>query len=574
MPLQLKISLGQHSDKGRKETNQDFYGAYIPKEPQLSTKGIAIALADGISSSSVSRIASEATVKALLEDYYCTSQAWSVKKSAQRVLMAINSWLHSQTRQSQFRYDKDRGYVCTLSAIVLKSTTAHLFHVGDSRVYRLHENAMEQLTSDHRLRLSQEESYLSRAVGINPHLEIDYRQLGVDPGDMFVLATDGVYEFANDQFILQTIRDHSSDLDGAARIIVQEAYAQGSNDNLTVQIVRIEEVPTQDVNEFQQQLNELPFPPELAARVKFDGYQIVRELHSSSRSHVYLAVDAESSNRVVLKVPSTDLRGDPAYLERFLMEDWIAQRINSAHVLKACAQGRKRNFLYTVMEYIEGQTLTQWMIDHPKPQLETVRGIIEQLARGLLALHRLEMLHQDLRPDNVMIDSSGTVKIIDFGSTYVAGVMEIESATQRHSLLGTAQYTAPEYFLGEAGSTRSDIWSLGVIAYQMLSGRLPFGAEVPKARTRSAQRKLTYRSVLDENREIPAWIDEVLRKATHPDPEKRYQELSEFMYDLRHPNATYLSKTRPPILERNPVAFWRALALIFLLVIIIMLLAR
>jgi hypothetical protein len=108
----------------------------------------------------------------------------------------------------------------------------------------------------------------------------------------------------------------------------------------------------------------------------------------------------------------------------------------------------------------------------------------------------------------------------------------------------------------------------------MLSGRLPFGAEVPKARTRSAQRKLTYRSVLDENREIPAWIDEVLKKVTHPDPEKRYQELSEFMYDLRHPNTTYLSKTRPPILERNPVAFWRALALIFLLVIIIMLLAR
>ena len=93
MPRHLKISLGQHSDKGRKETNQDFHGACIPQEPQLGAKGIAIALADGISSSSVSQVASQATVKSFLEDYYCTSHAWSVKKSAQQVLMAINSWL-------------------------------------------------------------------------------------------------------------------------------------------------------------------------------------------------------------------------------------------------------------------------------------------------------------------------------------------------------------------------------------------------------------------------------------------------------------------------------------------------
>ncbi|MFZ2168122.1 MAG: bifunctional protein-serine/threonine kinase/phosphatase, partial [Methylococcaceae bacterium] len=112
---QVRISVGQYSDKGRKETNQDFYGVYIPKEPQLSSKGIAIALADGISSSDVSHIASQAAVTGFLEDYFCTSDAWSVKKSAQRVLLATNSWLHSQTRQSPYRYDRDRGYVCTLS---------------------------------------------------------------------------------------------------------------------------------------------------------------------------------------------------------------------------------------------------------------------------------------------------------------------------------------------------------------------------------------------------------------------------------------------------------------------------
>jgi serine/threonine protein phosphatase PrpC len=171
----LSITVGQYSDKGRKDSNQDFHGVYLPKEPQLSAKGIAVAVADGISSSEVSHIASQAAVTGFLEDYFCTSEAWSVKKSVQKVLTASNSWLYTQTRQSRYCYDKDRGYVCTLSAMVIKSTTAYIFHVGDSRIYRLHGQDLEQLTEDHRLWISQEKSYLSRAMGMDSHLEIDYQ---------------------------------------------------------------------------------------------------------------------------------------------------------------------------------------------------------------------------------------------------------------------------------------------------------------------------------------------------------------------------------------------------------------
>src|SRR5436309_11248630 len=110
MPRELKISIGQHSDKGRKETNQDFHGVLIPKEPLLSLKGIAVVLADGISSSNVSRVASESAVKGFLTDYYCTSESWSVKTSAQRVIAATNSWPHSRTRRSQYSYAKGRGF--------------------------------------------------------------------------------------------------------------------------------------------------------------------------------------------------------------------------------------------------------------------------------------------------------------------------------------------------------------------------------------------------------------------------------------------------------------------------------
>jgi serine/threonine protein phosphatase PrpC len=571
MTAQLTVSVGQHTDKGPKESNQDFHGAYIPKEPQLSSKGIALAIADGISSSTVSHIASESAVTGFFADYYCTSDAWSVKTSAQRVLMATNSWLHAQSQQSQYRYDKDRGYVCTFSALVIKSTTAHIFHAGDSRIYRVQGKTLEQLTNDHRLWLSEEKSYLSRALGIHPQLEIDYRAERVELGDTFILATDGVYEFASAQFMSETIARHAADLDAAAREIVNEALQRGSDDNLTVQILRIEQLPIQAPDELYQHLTELPFPPMLEARARFDGYTIVREVHASSRSHVYLATDDDNDTPVIIKTPSMELQQDVAYLERFLTEEWVARRINSAHVAQPCRQTRKRNFLYSVSEFIDGQTLTQWMIDHPQPDLETVRGIIEQIAKGLRAFHRLEMLHQDLRPENVMIDATGTVKIIDFGSTRVAGIMEIASPTERSELLGTAQYTAPEYFLGESGTPRSDMFSLAVITYQMLTGKLPYGFQVAQCRTRAAQNKLSYSSIREHDREVPAWIDDVLRKALHPDPYKRYEDLSEFVFELRHPNKAFLNKARPPLMERNPVLFWKGVSLALAIALVVLL---
>jgi serine/threonine protein phosphatase PrpC len=577
MPSQLKIAIGQYSDKGRKQINQDFHGAYIPLEPQLSAKGIAVALADGISSSDVSHIASESTVKGFLDDYFCTSEAWSVKKSAQRVLTATNSWLYAQTRHSQHRYDTGRGYVCTLSALVIKSTTAHVFHVGDSRIYRLRgksDKALEQLTNDHQVRVSEDTTYLARALGMNPQLEIDYQSLPVEKGDIFILVTDGVYEYSSPKFVINTVHEHAGDLDAAAKLIVAEACRRESSDNLTIQIVRVDELPTRDSDEIYQQLTELPFPPILDARMNFDGYKIIREVHASSRSHVYLAVDEETSATVVIKTPSIDLQGDAAYLERFLMEEWIARRINSAHVLKPVPQTRKRNYLYIVTEFVEGQTLTQWMIDNPRPELEIVRGIVEQITKGLQAFHRMEMLHQDLRPENIMIDGTGTVKIIDFGSTRVAGVMENAAADERIHPLGTAQYSAPEYFLGEAGTTRSDIFSLGVIGYQMLRGKLPYGAEVAKTKTKAAQRKLRYQSLLDDHREIPAWVDAVLRKAVQPDPYQRYEELSEFIYDLRHPNAALMKEKGPALLDRNPLVFWKCVSFILTIAIIAVLLFK
>ncbi|MBS0246895.1 MAG: bifunctional protein-serine/threonine kinase/phosphatase [Proteobacteria bacterium] len=573
MPGELRISIGQHSDKGRKEANQDFHGAIVPNEPKLSMKGAAVALADGISSSNVSHIASESAVASFLSDYYCTSETWSVKTSVHRVLAATNSWLNSQTRHSPYHYDKDKGYVCTFSAIVIKSTTAHIFSIGDTRVYRVSGQTLEQLTEDHRVVVSSEQSYLSRALGVDQQVEIDYLALPIVSGDVFVLATDGVYEHVAPQQVVRTIGENSQDLDRAAASLVKAAYDNGSTDNLTVQIVRVDDVPNGEATEILGHSSDLPLPPLLEARAIFDGYRIVREIHASSRSHIYLAVDIDSNTPVALKIPSIDLRGDPDYLKRFMMEEWVARRIASPYVLKPHALTRKRNFLYTVAEFVEGQTLHQWILDNPKPSLETVRRIVEQIALGLGAFHRLEMLHQDLRPHNIMIDATGTAKIIDFGSTRIAGVAEATPADDGNPVLGTLQYTAPECLLGDGGSPRSDLFSLGVIAYQMLTGKLPYGSDSAKARTRAQFQKLRYRPASPINAEVPVWVDGAIKRAVYPNPGQRYEALSEFVFDLRHPSADYLDPAPVPLMERNPLLFWQV-SCGLLAVAVMLLLAR
>jgi len=562
MSRDLKISIGQHSERGRKPSNQDFHGAMIPRQPLLGAKGIAVAMADGISTSAVGREAAESAVKGFLTDYYATSDAWSVKTSAQRVIDATNSWLHAQTRRSLRGEDRDRGYVCTFSALVLKSATAHLFQIGDSRIYRLAGGALEQLTEDHRVVLSEAEVYLGRALGMAAQVEIDYRTVPLEQGDVFIQATDGLAEHLGAAGVIAALGRSPGDLDAAARSLVAEAYGRGSADNLTVQIVRVEQLPQGEAAEAVGQSVDLPLPALPGPRAELDGYRIVRPLHASSRSHVYLAVDADTQELVALKIPSTELRADRAYLRQFMMEEWIARRIDSAHVLKARPTTRKRHWLYVVSEFVEGQTLGQWMTDHPAPDLETVRDIVEQIARGLRAFHRLEMLHQDLRPENVLIDKTGTAKIIDFGAVRVAGVVEAAPAVEHNPFPGTVQYMAPEYLLGDAGTPRSDLYSLGVIAYQMLTGQLPYGAAMAQARTRGQQRNVAYRSALDADKAIPAWVDGALRKAVHPDPNKRYEELSEFVADLRRPNEEFLRATTAPLIERNPLLFWKALSFV------------
>jgi serine/threonine protein kinase len=374
--------------------------------------------------------------------------------------------------------------------------------------------------------------------------------------------------------MVEAIGAHAEDLDAAARAIGDAALQAGSPDNHTVQVLRVEQLPAPEASELSRMAAGLPPAPLLSPRMEFDGHRIVRELHGSSRSHIYLALDLETHATVVLKAPSIALQGDAAYIERLLLEEWIARRVDSAHVLKAAPVARPRKFLYVVMEYVEGRTLAQWMIDHPRPPLDTVRGLVEQVARGLRALHRLEMVHQDLRPENVMIDATGTARIIDFGAVQVAGVAEMDEGHARDSLLGTAQFMAPECFLGARATPACDQFSLAVIAYQMLTGRLPYGTRVAQCRTPAEQKRLRYQPVTETRRDIPAWVDGALQKALNVQPARRYADTAEFVFALHQPDPA-LAPSRPaPLIERDPVVFWKSLSLLLALLCLVLLALR
>lgn len=548
------ITVGQHSQAGRKVRNDDSYGVLVPVGAQLVAKGIAMAIADGMSSSEGAKTASETCVKNFLEDYYATPESWTVKKSAAVVLKALNNWLYAQGHAV---HQSDQGMVSTFSAVVLKAGLAHVFHAGDSRISLVRNGAIEPLTRDHKSRFGGSQEYLTRAIGITPNVEIDYKTEPLERGDILIFTTDGVHEYVSAASILAIVRQNLNDLDSAAAAIVESAHSNGSTDNLTCQIILISDPGRLDSAGHLTSLAQLPFPPELAPGMTFDGYKIIRELHTSNRTQVYLAKDTASGDAVVLKTPSVNFEDDAAYTEMFTREDWIGRLVASPHVLKVFAAVRPRRHLYHASEYFDGRTLRQWMLDNPKPDLQTVRNIVEQIAKGLRAFHRKDIIHRDMKPENIMIDGHGLVKIIDFGSSRAASQSDGASPIEVPELAGTLDYTAPEFHQGEPGSNRSDIYALGVIAYEMLTGKLPYGKGFSSVRSIERQTYISARSIRDD---IPTWVDAALMKAVAKGPSLRTDALSALVEDLNRPNASLAHERPRPLVERNPLAFWQGLS--------------
>jgi serine/threonine protein phosphatase PrpC/predicted Ser/Thr protein kinase len=555
----LAFTLGQASTAGIKAQNEDAIGMRIPEGMLLDTKGAVAIIADGVSAAEAGKEASETCVRNFLADYFSTPDTWTVKKSTTQVLVALNRWLFS--RGQHFR-DAQKGFVSTLSCIIFKSHSAHIFHVGDSRIYRFRAGVLEQLTRDHRTVINAEQSYLVRAMGLDVSLDVDCKTIDLEEKDIFLLSTDGLHDFVSDEQLSHFLQAGGDDYELLSQQLLALAAANQSDDNISCQLLRIDSLPAQNINDACQKLGALPFPPHLISGMEIDGYRVEKELHASSRSQVYLVRDLESNQLLCMKTPSINFCDDPAYIERFILEAWIGSRIHNAHVVKVIAPNKPKSCLYYLMEYIDGETLNHWIKKNPLPSVQTVIYMVEQICKGLRAFHRRETLHQDLRPANIMVDRHGEIKIIDFGSCLVKGIAEISSPIARENILGTAEYSAPETILAGKSDEKSDVFSLAVIVFEMLTGSAPFDGKLANCRTERAYLNTRYTSTYELNPLVPFWVDGAIRKGLRYDLERRHADVSEFLHELQHPNPKYKQHYRALLLEKNPLRFWQGLSAI------------
>lgn len=564
---QLTLSLGQASVAGLKEENEDSIGIRVPEGNALTTKGAVAVIADGVSAAEAGKEASDTCVTNFLSDYFSTPDTWTVKKSAHQVLIALNRWLYGQ---GQRFISAEKGYVSTLSIVVFKSRTAHLFHVGDSRIYRLREGDLEQLTNDHATRINSEQSYLTRAMGLDVRLDVDYRTIELERGDVFFLSTDGVHDFVRDSDIRKVLVDsESAGYEEACNKIIAMALENNSHDNLSCQILGVDTLPFENTEDMYQKLTALPFPPYLEVGMILDGFKIEKEIHASNRSQLYIVNDQLTGLRRVMKTPSVNFEDDSAYIERFIMESWIGSRIDSPNIVNVVEPQNPKTCLYYLTEFVDGQPITEWAASKPGSAVAEIIEKVAQLIKGVRVMHRKETLHQDLKPDNVLIDRDGQVKIIDFGSCYVGGIAEIVVPITRDTVLGTAAYSAPEHVLGHKPGVRSDLFSIAMICYEMLTGRQAFQAKLENCRSPEDYAKLVYVPSYQHNPHVPIWMDGAIQKALSISEQDRYEDVSEFLYDLNNPNTHFQRPIAMPLVQRNPLLFWQGLAaLLFLLEIL------
>ena len=334
----LQLVVGQATEKGRKSQNEDAIGIRIPSGLALITKGVVSVISDGVSTAEGGAHASAISVSNFLADYYSTPESWGVQTSSSKVLTALNRWLYGLGQDYR---DARRGFVCTFSALVFKSCSVHMLHVGDSRIYRFRHGELLQLTHDHSTNINSSNQYLTRALGMDVNLDVDYKTLSVEVDDVYLMTTDGVHdvltEFEIHQKLTVLCQQHSTLSDDLCEqfclMLNKKAFDLGSKDNLSSQLLSVSQLPKQAIDDVYQSLSSQPFPPPLSVGMKLDGYQVTHTLHQSQRSQVYRVVN-DQGEAFCMKTPSVNYIDDAAYIERFMLESWIGQRINSTHVVK------------------------------------------------------------------------------------------------------------------------------------------------------------------------------------------------------------------------------------------------
>ncbi|WP_350013168.1 bifunctional protein-serine/threonine kinase/phosphatase [Pseudomonas asiatica] len=551
--MSLQLNFAQASATGPREENQDALRLVTPAPELAASKGYLFALADGVSQCADGGLAARASLQALALDYYATPATWSVAQALDRLLLAQNRWLRAQ--------GSGQPLLTTLSALVLRGRRFTLAHVGDCRVYRWHAGRLQCLSEDHVWDQPGMQHVLKRALGLDQHLLVDYLEGELQPGESFLLLSDGVWASLGDQHIQAVLREQP-DLQLAVDTLVASAHLNGSQDNASALLVQVEQLGTANLGDTLAQLQQWPVPGPLREGQVIDGWQAEKLLSQSRQSLLYRVRDAQGQAWLLKTLPAAREQ-EPGAAQGLLLEEWFLRRVAGRHFPELHTASQRQHLYYVMREY-PGQSLAALLAEHgplPMPQwLELAR----QLLQAVGVLHRRNLLHRDIKPENLHLGSDGQLRLLDFGLAYCPGLSE----DPLHELPGTPSYIAPEAFDGQPPSPRQDLYAVGVTLYHLLTGHYPYGEVEAFQRPRFGQPVNAARYRPD----LPEWLQHNLHQALAADPAQRFETAEHWLLLLERGDHQELPSRPRPLLEREPLKVWRTLALLSLLFNLILLL--
>ena len=299
---------------------------------------------------------------------------------------------------------------------------------------------------------------------------------------------------------------------------------------------------------------------------QLDHYRIEGVAARSGMASIFRATDLETGRQVAIKVPHPEMEADPLFYDRFQREQAIGQKLDHPGVMKVFS-GNDRSQVYMVMEWVDGRLLRQILNEQKKFPPERAVRVALGIARALEYIHSRGVVHRDLKPENVMVDADDNIKLIDFG---IAGDIAARRLTfaKLSNTMGTPDYISPEQVKGKRGDGRSDIYALGVMFYEMLTGKTPFQGPNPFAimNDRLLNNPIPPREV---DPTLSPELQEIIYRALERDPKNRYASAHEMALDLQHPEKVGVSdraelhdwkKRRTPWIRQ--VLFYIAMALI------------
>jgi serine/threonine protein phosphatase PrpC len=561
----VRASVGFCSETGPRKRNEDFAGAVFGAELPTPRAEIVAAIADGIGGAKGGRVAAEAAVRGVLDGFCDVAETMEVRRAAARIVNALNGWIHFQGQHDAAL----TGMGCTLTVLVLRGRMAHLLHVGDTRAYRLRGERLICLTTDHVRETGHGRSHvLTRALGVEAEVRLDYASHPLALHDRFLLCSDGVHGFLTDEGIADILRERAAPGD-AARALAAASLDAGGTDNATALVLDVVALPTASSADIDTAIMNLPLIPVPSGGETVDGFVLKALLSDGSYSRLFGAVDEIEGGDVAVKFPKPQVAAVATHRAAFVREAWVGARVNSPWVgrIIELPPGRQ-TCLYTVMPLYTGELLETRLARAPSIGLEEGRNIAIKLARAASSLHRVGIIHRDIKPDNVILEAAGSLKLIDLGVVRIPGLEDFPPA----DIPGTIAYMAPEMFAGEAGNEATDIYALGVTMFQAFTGEFPYGNADAVSRPRRDRPK----ELCALRPDLPAWLQAALARAIATDPAERFSEMSEFALEMEAgPGRAAAPPRRPQTLyERAPVRFWQGVAALLALALLATLLLR